>query len=66
MPKFQFKDPSGTLMMLPSDLVLVQDDKLRPYVEMYAKDKKLFYADFAAAFAKLIELGCKGLKPIEA
>ena len=59
--KFQYKDPSGTLMMLPSDLVLIQDDKFKKYVEAYAKDKKLFYADFAAAFQKLEELGTKGL-----
>lgn len=57
----QFKDPSGTLMMLPSDLVLVQDDAFRKHVDAYAKDKALFYADFAAAFQKLEELGTKGL-----
>jgi cytochrome c peroxidase len=66
MAKFQFKDPSGTLMMLPSDLVLVQDAKLKPYVELYAKDKKLFYKDFAAAFQKLEELGTKNLTPLDA
>jgi cytochrome c peroxidase len=59
--KFQFKDPSGTLMMLPSDLVLTQDAAFKKYVEAYAKDKKLFYADFAAAFQKLEELGTSGL-----
>jgi len=64
--KFQFKDPSGTLMMLPSDLVLTQDENFRPFVEAYAKDKKLFYADFATYFQQLEELGCRGLKPIDA
>ena len=44
-------------MMLPSDLVLVQDPKFKKYVEMYAKDEDLFFADFAKAFAKLLELG---------
>jgi hypothetical protein len=91
--KFQYKDPSGTLMMLPSDLVLVQDSKFLPIVQMYAKDKALFYVrslpvalpvarhllalhsrthlsfsqtDFAAAFQKLLELGCKDLTPVDA
>ncbi len=60
-PKFQFQDPSGTLMMLPSDLVLVQDAQFKPFVEAYAKDKALFFSDFAAAFQKLEELGTAGL-----
>ena len=38
--KFQFQDPSGSLMMLPSDLVLIQDEKFKTKVETYAKDKK--------------------------
>jgi hypothetical protein len=33
----QFEDPSGALMMLPSDIVLVQDKGFRPYVVEYAK-----------------------------
>ncbi len=37
---FQYKDPSGTLMMLPSDMVLVQDAGFKPHVEAYAKDQK--------------------------
>ena len=45
------------LMMLPTDYSLVQDEKFRPWVEKYAADRDLFYADFAKAFAKLIELG---------
>lgn len=35
----QFEDPSGKLMMLPSDLVLVQDKEFRAFVKMYAKDQ---------------------------
>ncbi|KAG1680819.1 hypothetical protein FOA52_008152 [Chlamydomonas sp. UWO 241] len=58
---FQFQDPTGTLMMLPSDLVLIQDDKFKKYVEVYAKDKKLFYKDFSKSFAQLLELGTSGL-----
>lgn len=48
----------GKLMMLPSDLALIQDPKFRTYVELYAKDSGAFFKDFADAFAKLISLGC--------
>lgn len=38
-------------------MALVADAKFKKWVEIYAKDKDRFYADFANAFAKLIELG---------
>jgi len=60
-PKFQYKDPSGQLMMLPSDIVLIEDGGFKKYVDLYAKDQKKFFADFAAAFQKLEELGTEGL-----
>jgi len=53
----QFEDKTGTLMMLPTDLALVSDPKMRPIVEEYAKDEAKFFKDFAAAWTKLIELG---------
>eukprot|EP01127_Copromyxa_protea_P023452 TRINITY_DN8774_c0_g1_i1.p1 TRINITY_DN8774_c0_g1~~TRINITY_DN8774_c0_g1_i1.p1 ORF type:complete len:261 (-),score=50.92 TRINITY_DN8774_c0_g1_i1:54-836(-) len=53
----QYEDPSGKLMMLPTDLALVEDEKFRPYVEMYAKDQDLFFKDFAEDFALLLSLG---------
>eukprot|EP00798_Chlamydomonas_sp_ICE-L_P001265 gene1265-32613_t len=62
--KFQYKNPSGTIMMLPSDMVLTQDIGFKKYVDMYAKDAEMFNEDFGVAFLKLIELGCKDLKPI--
>lgn len=43
---------------------LFQDEKFKKYVEIYAKDKQLFYDDFTKAFQTLEELGTKGLKPI--
>jgi cytochrome c peroxidase len=60
----QFEDPSGKLMMLPSDLALVQDKNFRPFVQMYAKDNALFVKDFTAAYTKLTELGTKNLKAV--
>ena len=48
--KFQYKDPSGKLMMLPSDIVLLEDKAFRPYVEKYAVDNKAFNKDFCECF----------------
>ena len=53
----QFEDSTGKLMMLPSDMVLVQDPSFKKIVEIYAKDENAFFADFASAFSKLLELG---------
>ena len=58
----QFKDASGSTMMLISDLALMKDPKLRPYVEKYATNEKEFFDDFAIAYQKLIELGAKDLQ----
>ena len=60
----QFKDPSGKLMMLPSDIVLIEDAGFKKYVDIYAKDQKKFFDDFAKAFQKLEELGTSGLYPV--
>ena len=65
--KFQYKDPSGALMMLPSDIVLIEDPKFKKYVELYGKGKGAqdkFFADFSSAFARLLELGTKDLVEI--
>ncbi|KAL7751577.1 heme peroxidase [Sorochytrium milnesiophthora] len=59
----QYADPEDELMMLPADLALLQDAKFKEYVELYARDKDVFYKDFAEAFAKLLELGVKRNKP---
>lgn len=57
-------DPSGKLMMLPSDLVLIQDPEFKKYVDAYASDNKLFIKDFTEAFAKLLELGTYNLQSV--
>ncbi|KAL2786651.1 heme peroxidase [Aspergillus keveii] len=46
-----------TLMMLPTDMALVEDDGFRPHVERYAKDSDVFFQEFADAYVKLLELG---------
>ncbi|KAI1636940.1 heme peroxidase [Biscogniauxia mediterranea] len=51
--------PAEELMMLPTDMSLLSDAAFRPWVERYAEDKERFFADFARAFAKLLELGLR-------
>ncbi|RDW68621.1 peroxidase-7 [Coleophoma crateriformis] len=48
---------SQTLMMLPTDLALVEDENMRPWVEKYADDESLFFHDFSNVLLKLFELG---------
>jgi catalase (peroxidase I) len=52
-------------MMLPTDLVLLQDPKFAKWVAVYAKDGQKFSQDFSKAFQKLEELGTSNLKPTE-
>ena len=63
--KFQYTDPSGKLMMLPSDIVLKTDPGFSKYVAEYAADNKKFFKDFSDAFVKLTELGTENLYPIQ-
>lgn len=44
-------------MMLPTDMALVTDKALKPYVEKYAKDEEAWFKDFSAVLVKLFELG---------
>jgi len=54
----QFQDKeTGELMMLPADMAFVKDKEFKKWVETYAKDEAKFFADFAQAWKKLIELG---------
>ncbi|KAL5593506.1 hypothetical protein FOBRF1_012608 [Fusarium oxysporum] len=50
-------DTEEELMMLPTDMALTTDPEFSKYVRLYADDKELFFNDFKAAFAKLLELG---------
>lgn len=45
------------VMMLPIEITMLEDEKLKPYFELYAKDTAIFFEDFANAFKKLVELG---------
>jgi cytochrome c peroxidase len=44
---------SGRLMMLPTDVVLLQDKKFKKWVDVYAKDATQFNTNFAKAFQTL-------------
>ena len=44
-------------MMLPTDMQIIWDKKFKKYAQVYYKDSEKFSADFADAFAKLLELG---------
>jgi cytochrome c peroxidase len=46
-----------SLMMLPSDMALVEDPAMLAHVKRYASSPEAFAKDFAAAFSKLLELG---------
>ena len=62
----QYVDAStGKLMMLPTDLVLLQDKSFMKWVKVYAKDAERFNKDFAKNFQRLEELGTSGLTPTE-
>lgn len=54
----QFEDSkTKSLMMLLTDMALVQDKSFRQHTEKYAKSEEAFFKDFSKAFAKLLELG---------
>lgn len=54
----QFEDVNTkSLLMLPTDMALIQDKKFKPWVEKYAKDSDVFFQDFSDAVCKLFELG---------
>eukprot|EP00161_Ancyromonas_sigmoides_P012374 TRINITY_DN3151_c0_g1_i3.p2 TRINITY_DN3151_c0_g1~~TRINITY_DN3151_c0_g1_i3.p2 ORF type:complete len:211 (+),score=88.07 TRINITY_DN3151_c0_g1_i3:234-866(+) len=59
-PKQYENVSTGTLMMLPADMVFITDPAFAVYTRMYARDNELFFKDFKAAWEKLITLGVPG------
>ena len=54
----QYQDKgSRSLMMLPTDMALVQDQAFKKHVERYAKDNDVFFKEFKDVVVKLFELG---------
>jgi cytochrome c peroxidase len=62
----QYESVDGKLMMLPTDMALVQDPRFKKHVVEYRNDEALFFRDFAAAWTTLTENGCNNLsdKPV--
>jgi cytochrome c peroxidase len=56
-PKQLQDTKTKSLMMLPTDMAIIQDKKMKPFVEKYAKDGDLFFKDFSAVVLRLFELG---------
>ncbi len=57
--EFQYTDTdTETLVMLPTDMALIEDDQFRPFAELYARDQEAFFEDFKNAYARLMALGC--------
>jgi len=55
--QYENSNSGKDLMMLESDLALVNDEDFRKYVIEYANNEVKFFNDFAKAFEKLLELG---------
>lgn len=54
----QYQDVgSKSLMMLPTDMALIQDKDFKKHVERYAKDDQVFFSEFRDVIVKLFELG---------
>lgn len=51
------KSSDPALLKLETDAVLYTDPDFRPYVELYAKDQRAFFKDYAKAHKKLSEIG---------
>jgi hypothetical protein len=54
----QFQDPSGALMMLPTDLALKTDPAFAPIAREFAEDQEAFFKAFSSAYARLLSNGC--------
>mmetsp|Transcript_24807 Transcript_24807/g.80244 ORF Transcript_24807/g.80244 Transcript_24807/m.80244 type:complete len:167 (+) Transcript_24807:136-636(+) len=57
----QFKSTSSDTIMLISDLALLEGP-FKEFTEKYAANQDAFFADFSAAWIKLQENGCEGLR----
>ena len=53
----QYQDKTKGLMMLPTDVALIEDNEFRKHVERYARDNGVFFKEFSDVVCKLLELG---------
>jgi cytochrome c peroxidase len=62
----QFEDSTKKLMMLPTDMAMIEDPDFRKWSEIYYKDSDRLFKDFAKAFKKLVENGFNDKSPCRA
>ena len=53
------RERDAQTVMTPMDMALLDDRRLRAWVEKFADDPRKFASEFALAWGKLQELGCK-------
>ncbi|KAI6650620.1 hypothetical protein LOD99_7670 [Oopsacas minuta] len=53
----QFEDSTGELVMLPTDIALIQTPDFKKFVVKFAKDEAYFFQVFSKAWTELMELG---------
>jgi catalase (peroxidase I) len=53
-----YDEETGKLMMLPTDILLIEDEKFLKYVKLYADNEYQFFSDFAKSYSELIAKGC--------
>ena len=56
-PKQYQDENSKSLMMLPTDMALVQDKDFKKHVKRFAEDEATFFKEFADVVMRLFELG---------
>jgi cytochrome c peroxidase len=59
----QFEDPTGKLMMLPSDMAMIWDKQFREISQEFSQSEEKFFKEFSSAWTKLIENGVAFSKP---
>lgn len=55
MSQYEY-EKTKSLMMLPTGIVLIQDEKFKKWTEMYARDNNFFFKNLAPVVLRLFEL----------
>jgi hypothetical protein len=62
--KPQHKCPVSGVIMLDTDLALIQDGTFKRYVDQYSNDQEAFFNDFSEAWVRMQECGWTSLRDI--
>jgi cytochrome c peroxidase len=52
-----YQDSTKSLMILPTNMALIQDKEFKKHVERYAKDSQVIFQEFVDVVCQLFELG---------